>query len=95
MGAKYEDWAPCVGPFRPEDHKLPQLQLMSISFSRGFERRRYIDAGEVEERSEFVPKPYDDKLTVRLRRVDNGYETTISFKGLDAGHFMELITPIK
>jgi len=95
MNSKYEDWAPCPEPLKLEDCKLPQLQLMSISFSRGFERRRYIDAGEVEERSEFIPKPYDDKLTVRLRRVDNGYTAKFTFKGLDAGHFMDLIKPVK
>lgn len=92
MAGRYEDWAPYV-PTSQEDCKLPQLYLMSVSYKRGFERRPYRDAGEAEERTEFVPKPHEDELVVCLRRGDNSHEETLTFSGLDAGKFMELIKP--
>lgn len=97
MAGKYEDWAPMTHPLRPEDCKLPELYLMEVSYTRGFERRPYRDATRPldDDLVEYIHKPYDDKLTVRLRRGDNNYEAKFSFKGLDAGHFMELIKPLE
>jgi len=95
MSSKYEEWASCHEPLHPEDFELPQLYLMEVSFVRGYEIRPYIDAGEVEERPEFIPKPCEDVLVVRLRRGDNNKEETFTFNGLDAGRFLKLIMPVR